>query len=80
MVASALASVGVGIESAAAGLDFGCSSGRLVLVLAAAYPRCGWHGCDPNGPAIEWARGAYPRVNDLDLVALRARARLALVR
>ena len=38
MVASALASVGVGIESATAGLDFGCSSGRLVRVLAAAYP------------------------------------------
>ncbi len=63
MVAAALASVGVGIESAAAALDFGCSSGRLVRVLCAAYPEVQWHGCDPNGPAIEWARGAYPRVN-----------------
>ena len=63
MLASALASVGVGIESAAAGLDFGCSSGRLVRVLSAAYPQVQWHGCDPNGPAIEWARGAYPRVH-----------------
>ncbi len=63
MVASALASVGVGIESAAAALDFGCSSGRLVRVLCAAYPDVAWHGCDPNGPAIEWARAAYPRVN-----------------
>jgi SAM-dependent methyltransferase len=62
MVAAALASVGVGIESAAAGLDFGCSSGRLVRVLSAAYPEVQWHGCDPNGPAIEWARSAYPRV------------------
>jgi SAM-dependent methyltransferase len=63
MVASALHSVGVGIESAAQALDFGCSSGRLVRVLSAAYPEVRWHGCDPNGPAIEWARGAYPRVN-----------------
>ena len=63
MVASALARVGIGIESAAAALDFGCSSGRLVRVLAAAYPDVRWHGCDPNGPAIEWARGAYPRVH-----------------
>ncbi len=63
MVASALANVGVGIESATAGLDFGCFSGRLVRVLAAAYPEVQWHGCDPNGPAIEWAQRAYPRVN-----------------
>ena len=60
MVAVALASVGVGIESAAAGLDFGCSSGRLVRVLGAAYPEVQWHGCDPNGPAIEWAARALP--------------------
>ncbi|MFI5003712.1 MAG: class I SAM-dependent methyltransferase [Solirubrobacterales bacterium] len=63
MVAGALASVGASIESAAEALDFGCSSGRLVRVLAAAYPDVRWHGCDPNGPAIEWARSAYPQVN-----------------
>jgi SAM-dependent methyltransferase len=63
MVASALASVGVSIESAADALDFGCSSGRLVRVLCAAYPEVRWHGCDPNAPAIEWARGAYPRIH-----------------
>ena len=37
------------------GLDFGCSSGRVVRVLATAYPNVSWHGCDPNRPAIEWA-------------------------
>ncbi len=63
MVASALASVGATIESAAEALDFGCSSGRLVRVLCAAYPEVRWHGCDPNGPAIEWAKSAYPRVH-----------------
>jgi SAM-dependent methyltransferase len=34
-----------------------------VRVLAAAYSEVQWHGCDPNGPAIEWAQRAYPRVN-----------------
>ncbi len=63
MVASALGSVGASIESAADALDFGCSSGRLVRALSAAYPEVRWHGCDPNGPAIEWARSAYPHVN-----------------
>jgi SAM-dependent methyltransferase len=37
-------------------LDFGCSSGRVVRVLAAAYQDTEWHGCDPNEPAIRWAR------------------------
>jgi SAM-dependent methyltransferase len=63
MVAAALHSVGVPIEGMGAALDFGCSSGRLVRVLAAAYPQVRWHGCDPNGPAIEWARSAYPDIN-----------------
>lgn len=63
MVAGALASIGASIESAAQALDFGCSSGRLVRVLAAAYPDVRWHGCDPNGPAIEWATQAYPHVH-----------------
>jgi SAM-dependent methyltransferase len=63
MVASALASAGGDIDSISAALDFGCSSGRVVRVLAAAYPQAQWHGCDPNAPAIEWARGAYPQVN-----------------
>jgi SAM-dependent methyltransferase len=36
-------------------LDFGCSSGRITRVLAAALPEITWLGCDPNNPAIEWA-------------------------
>jgi SAM-dependent methyltransferase len=63
MVAAALHSIGVSIEGMGAALDFGCSSGRLVRVLAAAYPQVRWHGCDPNGPAIEWARSAYPDIH-----------------
>ncbi len=62
-VASALASVGIDIRSLGAALDFGCSSGRVVRVLAAAYPEIHWHGCDPNEPAIEWAREHLPGID-----------------
>lgn len=55
LVVNALASVGVDIASVGAALDFGCSSGRVARVMAAAYPQVRWHGCDPNVPAIEWA-------------------------
>jgi SAM-dependent methyltransferase len=37
-------------------LDFGCSSGRVVRVLRAAFPEVEWHACDPNPHSIEWAR------------------------
>jgi SAM-dependent methyltransferase len=55
MIASAAASVGVAIQDLRSVLDFGCSSGRVVRVLAAAYPGVTWYGCDPNEPAIAWA-------------------------
>lgn len=60
LVADALAAVGAPPTEGDLGLDFGCSSGRVVRVLAAAYPEMQWHGCDPNGPAIEWAQGNLP--------------------
>jgi SAM-dependent methyltransferase len=56
MVVDAIRSVGAGMEEVRVGLDFGCSSGRVVRVLAAAYPDIRWLGCDPNEPAIGWAR------------------------
>ena len=37
------------------GLDFGCSSGRVVRMLAAALPDVAWSGCDPNAGAVDWA-------------------------
>ncbi len=55
LVANALASVGVDMSSVKRALDFGCSSGRVLRVLHAAYPDTGWSGCDPNRRAIEWA-------------------------
>jgi SAM-dependent methyltransferase len=62
MVVDALRSAQAGIEEVGAALDFGCSSGRVVRVLATAYPQVRWLGCDPNGPAIEWARQNLPAI------------------
>ena len=56
---------GADLGSLERALDFGCSSGRVVRVLAAAYPAIEWHGCDPNGPAIDWARVHLPEVRFL---------------
>jgi SAM-dependent methyltransferase len=63
LVVDALASAGVEIETIRTGLDFGCSSGRVARVLAAAYPKTRWCGCDPNAPAITWASATLPGID-----------------
>jgi SAM-dependent methyltransferase len=60
MVANALSSVGVAIGSQSTALDFGCSSGRVLRVLAAAFPAVHWIGCDPNHAAVAWAQATFP--------------------
>jgi SAM-dependent methyltransferase len=45
-----------------AALDFGCSSGRVVRLLAAWRPEVRWIGCDPNAGAIAWAQAHVPAV------------------
>jgi len=60
IIASAIASTGADIASMTRALDFGCSSGRVLRVLVAAYPHIDWHGCDPNGEAIRWASEHIP--------------------
>ncbi len=55
-IIDALASAGVDMQSIQTGLDFGCSSGRVVRALAAAFPNTKWWACDPNQPAITWAQ------------------------
>jgi SAM-dependent methyltransferase len=55
LVADALGNTALGLEAGQVVLDFGCSSGRVVRVLAAAYPDIEWHGCDPNDDAVSWA-------------------------
>ena len=63
MIANALASAGLEVASLGAALDFGCSSGRVLRVLAAAFPAVRWHGCDPNRDAVAWAQGAFAHLD-----------------
>jgi SAM-dependent methyltransferase len=62
LVADSLEATGFEIGDAETVLDFGSSSGRVVRVLAAAYPDVAWHGCDPISDAIEWARANLPGI------------------
>jgi SAM-dependent methyltransferase len=62
MVIDALVSAGIEMADVESALDFGCSSGRVLSVLRAAYPQTTWHGCDPNAPAIEWASENLPGI------------------
>jgi SAM-dependent methyltransferase len=62
LIVDALRGVGVDMSDIQSALDFGCSSGRVVRSLAAAYPQVRWHGCDPNQPAIAWASENLPAV------------------
>jgi glycosyltransferase involved in cell wall biosynthesis/SAM-dependent methyltransferase len=65
VLADALRRVGASMDSVRRGLDFGCSSGRVVRALAAAWPQAEWHGADPNADAIAWARDHVPGVQFL---------------
>jgi SAM-dependent methyltransferase len=62
LVADALGATGFELQHGQAGLDFGCSSGRIVRVLAAAHPDLEWHGCDPNPAALGWASTHLPGI------------------
>jgi len=41
-------------------LDFGCSSGRVLKTLTAAFPGALFHGCDPVADTIAWAQKDNP--------------------
>ena len=60
LLSDTLRRVGASMDDVRRGLDFGCSSGRVVRVLAACWPEAEWHGCDPNGDAIAWASEHLP--------------------
>ncbi len=62
LVVDALASTGMELAAGMRGLDFGCSSGRVVRVLAAAYPDLDWAGCDPIESSIAWAQENLPGI------------------
>jgi SAM-dependent methyltransferase len=61
LVVDALRGAGADLASGR-GLDFGCSSGRVVRVLATAFPELEWHGCDPQPTPIAWAREHLPGI------------------
>lgn len=63
LVADGLASAGSPIAEGDNILDFGSSSGRVTRALATAYPEANLYGCDPNGPAIEWAAANLPDID-----------------
>jgi SAM-dependent methyltransferase len=62
MIVEAVTAAGGDMRAVGAALDFGCSSGRALRPLVATHPGIRWHGVDPNGPAIEWAREHIPGV------------------
>jgi SAM-dependent methyltransferase len=62
VVADALRAGGYELADGGRGLDFGSSSGRVVRVLAAAYPEVEWHGADAIPEAIGWARENLPGI------------------
>src|SRR4051812_19552981 len=62
LVVEALERAGAGAPAQGTYLDFGCSSGRVVRVLQAAYADAIWFGCDPIDEAIRWARANIPGV------------------
>jgi SAM-dependent methyltransferase len=63
MLSDALGGIGVDFATVRDALDFGCSSARVLRVMAAAYPEITWRGCDPNAPAIAWAGENLPAID-----------------
>lgn len=62
LVVEAAERAGAPVAPAARVLDFGCSSGRVLRVLAAWRDDVEWIGCDPNGAATSWADAHLPGV------------------
>lgn len=60
MVAQAFIDAEMPLPEAGTLLDFGCSSGRALRVLAAYRPGADSVGCDPNAGAIAWASEHLP--------------------
>jgi SAM-dependent methyltransferase len=60
MVGEAFEEAGLALPRTGTVLDFGCSSGRVLRVIAAHRPELECIGCDPNGDAIEWATANLP--------------------
>lgn len=62
MIDNALRDAGTPMVAGTRVLDYGCSSGRVVRMLAARLPEVDFHGCDVNGDAVAWADSALPGI------------------
>jgi len=60
LVVHAFSTAGCDLPDTGTVLDFGCSSGRILRVLAAYRPGLTCVGCDPNAEAIAWAGEHLP--------------------
>ena len=60
---AAIRAAGFDLEPGMKGLDFGCSSARLVRILQLVFPHTEWYGCDPNVGAIDWATAHLPGIH-----------------
>jgi SAM-dependent methyltransferase len=63
LVVDAFAQSGLAPRPGQVGLDVGCSSRRIVRVLATALPEVAWHGCDAIPDAIDWVRENLPGIS-----------------
>lgn len=63
LVDLALREAGTPLAAGQRVLDFGCSSGRVVRMLAARRPEVDWAGCDVNEAAIAWADRELPGIS-----------------
>ena len=63
-----LREVAKGMSAGFSILEVGCATGELYRYLSARYPRVTYTGCDISQPAIERARGKYPRGASFHLV------------
>jgi SAM-dependent methyltransferase len=60
LVVSAFGAAGCPLPTGGTVLDFGCSSGRVLRVLASVRPDVRCLGCDPNAAAVGWAAAHLP--------------------
>lgn len=60
LLAWCLKTLALNFEPGGRYLDFGCSSGRVLKTLTAAFPEALFHGCDPVADTILWAQKDNP--------------------
>ena len=62
IISGTLKEFGISLVDNGVYMDFGCSSGRTIRTLWAAYPEAKWIGVDPVKTSIDWARENFPDI------------------